>query len=60
MISTNDHCDQTRVLNALALFKLVYSMLVQVIDKFNRLKKEYDGSAFLTEQQRQWVATRKV
>ena len=31
-----------------------------VIDNFNRLRQEFDGSAFLTAAQRQWVATKKL
>eukprot|EP00736_Rhodelphis_marinus_P012787 Rmarinus@m.2580 len=31
-----------------------------VIDTFLALKKEYDGSAFLTEEQRNWVETQKL
>ena len=31
-----------------------------VIDNFNRLKTEFDGSAFLSEEQRKWVLTQKL
>eukprot|EP00966_Prymnesium_polylepis_P012172 279524-Prymnesium_polylepis.1 len=31
-----------------------------VIDKFNRLRDERSGSAFMTEAQREWVETRKL
>ena len=31
-----------------------------VIDRFNRLRDEHSGSAFMSEAQREWVETRKL
>lgn len=31
-----------------------------MIDNFNRLRQEYDGSAFLTEEQRQWANMQRL